>query len=324
MWGLVTFVCRFFFLPCSVVLAATNTCAWRKELKRGRKIDRPLSIGLFSKEGIDFTLICTISITREMLEQLLITAKRLFKSSMCFSSTGWLILSPFFFFCSENFSLEAEGKGGGAGKKKKPKKKRQQNSHVPAFKPVSVSTLTSAWISRHKAVFYSQGPQWQVKFRQIVRSGEHGPEKRDPAPALTPLCSPAVVTCHPAQRPAPPPPPPLRRPDPPRPHWLPPRCCRGRKARKRPGKAGKGQRRPEEARMAGEGRGMGFRQTHQPAQLPGTGAGWHGGHHRLVPHGWRGGGSSWPWGLGQAAGWRAAAEVRSGGPCPLACHHLLQ
>jgi len=60
----------------------------KKELKRGRKIDRPLSIGLFSKEGIDFTLICTISITREMLEQLLITAKRLFKSSMCFSSTG--------------------------------------------------------------------------------------------------------------------------------------------------------------------------------------------------------------------------------------------
>lgn len=79
----------FFFFSCSVVLTAANTCAWRKkELKRGRKIDRPLSIGLFSKEGIDFTLICTISITREMLEQLLITAKRLFKSSMCFSSTG--------------------------------------------------------------------------------------------------------------------------------------------------------------------------------------------------------------------------------------------
>lgn len=80
-----------FFFSSSVVLAAANTCAWRKkkkELKRGRKIDQPLSIGLFSKEGIDFTLICTISITREMLEQLLITAKRLFKSSMCFSSTG--------------------------------------------------------------------------------------------------------------------------------------------------------------------------------------------------------------------------------------------
>lgn len=60
----------------------------KKELNQGRKIDLPLSIGLFSKEGIDFTLICTISITREMLEQLLITAKRLFKSSMCFSSTG--------------------------------------------------------------------------------------------------------------------------------------------------------------------------------------------------------------------------------------------
>lgn len=60
----------------------------KKELNQGSKIDQPLSIGLFSKEGIDFTLICTISITREMLEQLLITAKRLFKSSMCFSSTG--------------------------------------------------------------------------------------------------------------------------------------------------------------------------------------------------------------------------------------------
>lgn len=106
-----------------------------------------------------------------------------------------------------------------------------------------MSTLTSAWISRHKAVFYRQGPQWQVKFRQIVRSGEHGPEKRDPAPALTPLCSPAVVTCHPAQRPAPPPPPrpPPCRPDPPRPHWLPPAVAgEGRPAR--------GQRRPVKAR----------------------------------------------------------------------------
>lgn len=70
-----------FFLPQTLVPG-------EKRIKTGEKIDWPLSIGLFSKEGIDFTLICTISITREMLEQLLITAKRLFKSSMCFSSTG--------------------------------------------------------------------------------------------------------------------------------------------------------------------------------------------------------------------------------------------
>lgn len=108
--------------------------------------------------------------------------------------------------------------------KAKKKKKRKKSSKIATSPPsnlslcLSVSTLTSAWISRHKAVFDSQGPQWRVKFRQIVRSGEHGPEKRDPAPALTPLCSPAVVTCHPAQRAALPP----RRPDPARPHWLPP------------------------------------------------------------------------------------------------------
>lgn len=81
------------------------------------------------------------------------------------------------FFPFKSFSLEAEGRGGEVG---------EQGASTSAFQPVFGSVLPSAWVGRHKAVFYSQDPQWQVKFiKQIARSGEHGSEKEDLAPSLT-------------------------------------------------------------------------------------------------------------------------------------------
>lgn len=131
-----------------------------------------------------------------MLEQLLITAKRLFKSSMCFSSMGWLILSPIFLFRK---LFIGRGRGGkmeeaGGGERIRIRIATSPPSNLPLCLPLLLPGLVDI-----KLFSTAEALNGKLNLDRLWGEENMGLRKKIWLQPWPTLCSYIVVTCQRAQ-----------------------------------------------------------------------------------------------------------------------------